>query len=362
MIDSLQVKNFRCFRDLSLDGFGTVNVIVGDNASGKTALLESIFLVQAGTPEIVLRMRTWRSLGSSLAAPSTRAAYEAIWKDLFFQFRQDRPIEISTRGTPESTWSLKIFYDPSESSAIPLSTTDNVSGTINVQKSDLSWTLPITFEHTDTNKKQAFKPVFSFPQGLVLGGGTPNVVPCAFFSSSFAAVVMPSEIANQFSELDKKNKTRPVLKAIKRLYPRIMSLSVQTESGTPLLFCEPKGLSEKVPIAVESAGTHKLTAILLGIATQPNGIVMIDEIENGFYYQKFSGVWQALLDFCNQFNVQVFASTHSRECLEAIQPVLKKHEEEFRLIRAERKDRDRLVKLFRGDEFEAAVKTGIEFR
>jgi len=162
--------------------------------------------------------------------------------------------------------------------------------------------------------------------------------------------------------LDKKNKTRPVLKAIKRLYPRIMSLSVQTESGTPLLFCEPKGLSEKVPIAVESAGTHKLTAILLGIATQPNGIVMIDEIENGFYYQKFSGVWQALLDFCNQFNVQVFASTHSRECLEAIQPVLKKHEEEFRLIRAERKDRDRLVKLFRGDEFEAAVKTGIEFR
>ena len=38
MIESLEVENFRCFNKLSLDGLGKVNVVVGDNGAGKTAL------------------------------------------------------------------------------------------------------------------------------------------------------------------------------------------------------------------------------------------------------------------------------------------------------------------------------------
>jgi AAA15 family ATPase/GTPase len=43
MIDRLIAKNFRCFESLDLPDLTRINVIVGDNASGKTALLEAIF-------------------------------------------------------------------------------------------------------------------------------------------------------------------------------------------------------------------------------------------------------------------------------------------------------------------------------
>ncbi|MGB5597882.1 MAG: ATP-binding protein, partial [Thiothrix litoralis] len=44
MLDSLHIKNFRCFEDLTIPSLGRVNLIVGKNNSGKSTLLEAIAL------------------------------------------------------------------------------------------------------------------------------------------------------------------------------------------------------------------------------------------------------------------------------------------------------------------------------
>ena len=43
MLDSLFVKNFRCFEELEINSLGRVNLIVGKNSVGKTTLLEAIY-------------------------------------------------------------------------------------------------------------------------------------------------------------------------------------------------------------------------------------------------------------------------------------------------------------------------------
>ena len=44
MISSIQIGNYRSFASAKIDGCKRINLIVGDNGSGKTALLEAIFL------------------------------------------------------------------------------------------------------------------------------------------------------------------------------------------------------------------------------------------------------------------------------------------------------------------------------
>ena len=39
MIKSLKIENFRCFQKLALEDLGPVNIIVGQNGSGKTSLI-----------------------------------------------------------------------------------------------------------------------------------------------------------------------------------------------------------------------------------------------------------------------------------------------------------------------------------
>ena len=44
MFTSFTVKNFRCFRDLTIAPLGRVNLIAGKNNTGKTALLEAMYM------------------------------------------------------------------------------------------------------------------------------------------------------------------------------------------------------------------------------------------------------------------------------------------------------------------------------
>ena len=52
MIESLRIENFRCFKALELHGLKRINAIVGDNATGKTVLLEAIKIGLGGFREL----------------------------------------------------------------------------------------------------------------------------------------------------------------------------------------------------------------------------------------------------------------------------------------------------------------------
>jgi hypothetical protein len=360
MIESLEIKNFRCFEKLHLKGLGTVNIVVGANGSGKTSLLESIFLGVGGTPEIVTRLRGWRGLGQLIALTGTRSSYDAIWNDIFFNFDQQRTIEINAVGYPENSRKLKVWYNPGDTAVIPLSNEEKV-GTGAGRATDSSAIIPITFEWTEaTNKPREFKPAFTLT-GLSMGGA-PIPALAAFFSSSYVATANPSESAGQFSELSKRNEEGPIRELIKELFP-ITTLSLEASvGGMSILYCGVPWLPVKIPLGLLSSGILKLVSILLGIATFPKGVIIVDEIENELYYQIMPKVWESLLVFCKKFDVQLFASTHSYECLKAALQAVQRNEGDFRLIRTERKDGKCIARLFGGKDFEAALETETEVR
>jgi hypothetical protein len=92
------------------------------------------------------------------------------------------------------------------------------------------------------------------------------------------------------------------------------------------------------------------------------GVILLDEMENGIYYKTYPDVWKSILHFCRRFKVQIFASTHSMECLRATLPALRGNESDFRLLRVERKNGKRIVRKFQGEEFEAAMEYKTEVR
>src|SRR6185437_6020665 len=98
MISSFDIQNFRCFDHLAVEGVKRFNVIVGDNAAGKTSLLEALFLALAGNVEVSVRFRQQRGLDGNFTGP-VRAIEEAIWKDLFFDYDWSRNIQITLNGT-----------------------------------------------------------------------------------------------------------------------------------------------------------------------------------------------------------------------------------------------------------------------
>jgi AAA15 family ATPase/GTPase len=92
-------------------------------------------------------------------------------------------------------------------------------------------------------------------------------------------------------------------------------------------------------------GIGRLLSIILAIANAKGGTILIDEIENGLHYSVLSNVWKAIADAARRADVQIFATTHSLECIRAAHEAFESSDKyDFRYHRLERiKDEIRSV-------------------
>ena len=88
--------------------------------------------------------------------------------------------------------------------------------------------------------------------------------------------------------------------------------------------------------------------------------MLVDEIENGFHHSVLEKVWRSVLGAAEEFNTQIFASTHSFECLEAAHNALET--DSFRVHRFESADGGARAVSYDPSELEAAVSFGLEVR
>ena len=100
------------------------------------------------------------------------------------------------------------------------------------------------------------------------------------------------------------------------------------------------GLPGLIPVNLMGGGMAKFLSVGLAMLDYQDGVVLIDEIENGLYYSAQQKLWEAILNWAHELNVQVFATTHSQECIRAFNACAEStlFESEAKLYRIERKD------------------------
>jgi hypothetical protein len=183
-------------------------------------------------------------------------------------------------------------------------------------------------------------------------------------ASFFAAnrVAPGAEVSNRFSQLSRTFEANKFIGRFQKLYPRIRDLSVEVTAGAPMLFAAVEGIPEKIPLTLASGGMSKLASILLAMPDQEGGLILVDEIENGFYHQHLPEIWKALLEFSNMYNCQLFVSTHSAECLESAANLAKEQPGEFSIVRTVLEEGETKIRHLSGKMFADALEENIDVR
>ena len=102
----------------------------------------------------------------------------------------------------------------------------------------------------------------------------------------------------------------------------------------------------QLALALESAKSRQIASaasprslIPDTVSTEDDGVFLIDEIENGIHYTVLPDLWRFLFRMAKLHNVQVFATTHSWDCVEAFQKAAAEEKEtEGMLLRLEKRD------------------------
>lgn len=380
MYDRLTVERFRGIQDTELRDLARVNLISGPNNVGKTALLEAAFLHACGPNAAAIAPRVLSAIRGRLvlANPQFALSGPSPWASLFPHFDETRPIVIagtrndhrvslvlSSRGSilqsPEPTKG-ELADIPSTtptasviSSINPLNTIIGKQIEVQVRDSQRTqhYTTSVVLVRTPFGDQLNYD-TFPIPQAPLVPG---------YFSAENIRTSSP-EVAQRFSNLKDTGDEEVLFEALKALDPRLKSIEIRVEYNLPVLSLRLDN-GETLPITLFGSGMIRLIDDLLSIHEARDGIVLIDEIENGIHHTALAGVWRAVSLMASTVDAQVFASTHSQECIDAAASVFSDSDHAFRLYRMRRAaDSTSQIEVipYLPSELTSAERMGLEIR
>ena len=119
---------------------------------------------------------------------------------------------------------------------------------------------------------------------------------------------------------------------------------------------------DPVPLKRLGDGANRLLAVALALANCRDGILLIDEAENGIHYSVQADMWRMVFRAAEQANVQVVAATHSWDCVTGFAAAAIESESDGVLYRLEEVDGELYAVHYPEDELEVAARQRIEVR
>lgn len=117
---------------------------------------------------------------------------------------------------------------------------------------------------------------------------------------------------------------------------------------------------QRIPVGSMGDGIWRLLGITLAMVQARGGVLLVDEIDTGLHYSVLVDMWRLVLETARSLDVQVFATTHSRDCYEALAAVTEPGRTEISLQRIERGKVEAIA--FTELEIRQAADRGLEVR
>ena len=360
MYESFEVSSFRCFRKLTLTDLERVTLIAGVNNVGKTALLEALFLHSgAYNPALTARLNAFRGIESLKIEFGWWA--ETPWDSLFNEFDTAKRVELvgENKATGRRILRLKVVRQPEELAKIGQFIQHDASRPEGVLLSSET-ALVLELEYQEGGKSGRYHMILSAKEPRLEPIPPPPPFPAFFLAARVR--IPPAEDAERFGKLEVIGRQDVLLKALQVIEPRLSRLAIVVASGVPMLHGD-IGLGRLVPLPIMGEGMARLASLVLAVGNAPNGVVLVDEIENGLHHSILSKVWRAIGEVARQFDTQLFATTHSLECIVAAHRAFSESGRyDFRLHRLERINETIRAVSYDQETLEAAIETGLEVR
>ena len=318
MLDHIHIQNYRLFKDLKIDKLGQVNLIAGKNNTGKTALLEAL--------------RIWASKGNASVLSnivSLRGDYEVnnwfSYKNLFNNgdYLKDT-IKINH---------LSIETQKSDSDA---------------NKSALDFYLDHKLIVKNSNNQ--LREISS----LVSGSNPQDEL---IYIPLWKDYNIDRKLFAKISIIEEDD----VINILKIVIPNLVRIRIDDNSTKVLT-----NNGEESQLLNLGDGANRLFTVALALVNAKNKILLIDEFEVGLHHSVQDQLWDIIFKYAKEWNIQVFATTHSRDTVKSFTSIAQKEEYKdmanyFRLQKL-RNSEDIVAVHYNEQNLKTAIEQDIETR
>jgi hypothetical protein len=324
-LDNLKIGAFRGLRDLDLEGLGRVNLLVGPNNSGKTSILEAVSIFCRPLDLRTWLDTTWRRearlnpedpffLATEWVFPHLRRPSFRVLKGDVAIFGSGRCVVRSVRAT----YQAKTRVGARTSSEQTDSPYAQAGARIEVDASA---------EGDSELQTKVFELWEGEPVAL---SGFQRWVTLPVVTVTPVSHRMEAPQMAQWSAAARQGLTDGILNMLRSLDPEIHDAEILTRNGNrPAIYVE-YGSSGMIPLSSLGDGLRRAFSIAPIMSSVKGGILLIDEIESSLHVSALGTLFSWLVRACEEYDVQLFATTHSLEAIDA-------------MIHAEKEDLSRIV-------------------
>jgi AAA15 family ATPase/GTPase len=380
MLDSLNIKNFKNLDDLQINSLGRVNLFTGKNNTGKSTILEALSIYASkGEVELIFQLLNERGenyRSSDIDKNETETNIRAL-SSLFTNrkvgfnkqdFISIGAIEKTLFGSQTSSQKFislrlvryhdEIINDENDTSkgirrkrTIFDDEAEKLLGDFDIgfeiRTSSSNYILPLNRERP---YRMLPKSLFGSPENYQLIR-TRNI-----------DREINGKLWDNITLSEKESYVIDALRIIEPNVERIAFIEENPRERTAII----KLINNKnvVPLRSMGDGINRIFTIILALVNSDNGFLLMDEFENGLHYTVQKKLWEIVFNLSQTLNVQVFATTHSGDCIAGFEEVVNQSENFSlgKLIRLESKNGNIKQVEFEAGELKIAGQFNIETR
>ena len=348
MLKSFQISNFRLFEKLEVKKLGRVNLIVGKNNSGKSTFLEAIQIYASNATHqvlldlVVARQETWSSELQQLQQSQVAIANSV--RHLFFGHKLPKLDEVGiSLGEiySEAPLNLCIAIYQNQSDEKGLRKIRISGSTLNEDLSNVENFLVV-------EEKEKVRRLFSLDRDITdlrhrsLNSlrDSQEIDPKCVCQIVSTGNMTNRKLASLWDLTNLTDLSTDVISALGLIDSRVLGVGFvdrgRNNERIPLV--KMQEIDEPLPMKSMGDGMTRIFHIAVALVNAKNGILLIDEFENGLHWTVQPKVWDIIFQLAERLNVQIFATTHSRDCVQSFEQIWNKYPESGAFFRLDNKN------------------------
>ena len=369
-LDSLKIQNFRMLEDFEVPTLGQVNLIVGKNNSGKSTVLEAL-RVYAGNANQKLLEELAQARSEKYILEDNDYLLELPFEGFFTgrTISEGKKIKIAS---PNSYLELtlgflqeQVIQKQRDGELIPIRQVITTLSRNELLDSDYEEVIVVLRNGEIIDRLRTSQKTVLFNREYT-----------KFLSSSFVPTrsIQMSELAADWDKIVFSEHEETIKTALQIIEPELLDITfIQDKYRTRsrdsrIAIVKLKHQSKPVSLNSLGDGMTRVLQMVLKIFAAKDGFLLIDEFENGLHYSVQEQVWGLIFEMAQRLNIQVFATTHSWDCIEAFSKVANQRADmEGVLIKMGRSIRENnkgqvIASVFNEEELAQLTQADVELR
>lgn len=327
---NLEIIGFRGIRKAKIEDLSRINIFVGQNNSGKSSILEALFLLTGfNSPSLVLSIDMFRNLMHNDVDDFRFTFYNLDYKnptiissDLFDE-NSSRKLQILPLKSKVVKEAIKnTFSSGSISSTADYNAIENVYPIMDDSDEDVNgieFKCEIKEFHTEKKVFNSMLTLSKTADGIEFIR-EPDKKKYIGFRGLMQGTNFrrTTELIKRIENIIISKKKDNLIIDLKKIESKISDIVTGENS---MIFVD-VGASRMVPSNLMGDGFLKFLNVIVNFSDAKDGVMLIDEIDNGLHYQSLKKLWKIILDAAKSNNTQLFLTTHSKETLIFLKEVL----------------------------------------